>query len=134
MVVYGGVMKKFLINFAGVIFLGLAAGSIIGHVENMNSGPKVVIGDYHKYVENSEYKIKLYGADWCVFCKRLMSYFKRNNIDFTYANVEKDLGYKAEYKELKGTGYPLVIIGDALIKGYHEEAIEAELTKSGYIK
>jgi thioredoxin reductase (NADPH) len=35
-------------------------------------------------------KILLYGADWCLDCRRAKSFLKENSIDFTFIDVDLD--------------------------------------------
>jgi mycoredoxin len=38
----------------------------------------------------AEAKIIVYGTEWCGDCRRVQTYFKQNNIDITWINIDRD--------------------------------------------
>jgi len=125
-------MRKNIINLIGLLVFGLVVGTVMGKIEKNNSPPKVITGDYQKYIENPKYNIKLFGVNKCVFCKRLKDYLEQNEISYIYANVKENTDSKMQFQELGGTAFPLTIIGNSLIQGFNQDIIKTELIKSGY--
>ena len=37
-----------------------------------------------------EYKIKIFGADWCGDCRRAKSFLNEHGVDFSFINIDKD--------------------------------------------
>jgi len=77
-------------------------------------------------------KIKLYGAEWCVFCVKAKDFLEKNNIDFEYINVQDNHeAGKYVLEKTKQTGIPVIEIIDdkkkEFIIGFDEEALRKRL-------
>ncbi len=71
-------------------------------------------------------KVEVFVTDWCGYCRKLESFLKKNNIEFTRYNVEKDIKGKLLYSQIKGAnGVPVTRIGDEIVYGYDPDAILA---------
>ncbi|GGC99098.1 glutaredoxin domain-containing protein [Undibacterium terreum] len=69
----------------------------------------------------------LYGTTWCGYCAATRKFFKENGIRYTELDVEKTTeGYNG-HKKLGGGGVPVVTIGDQVLHGYSEEALNQTL-------
>lgn len=55
--------------------------------------------------------IVMYSTSWCPYCKKARNYFRENDIQYTEYDVEELPSRMREFKELGGTGYPLILIG-----------------------
>lgn len=121
-------------KFIAVVFgLMFAVGQLLSYLyTNYLAQPVVVYGDYQQYGLSQTQQVKVYGVSWCVFCKQLTAELTARNIPFTLVDVEKDTSSKVEYQALAGRGYPLVIVGDALIYGFQRDIVNRELKKLGY--
>jgi glutaredoxin len=121
-------------KFIAVVFgLMFVVGQSLSYIyTNYLAQPVVVYGDYQKYGLNQKQQIKVYGVSWCVFCKQLTAELTARKIPFTLVDVEKDASSKVEYQALAGRGYPLVIVGNALIHGFQQDILNRELKKLGY--
>ncbi len=124
-------MKKNIVSFMVLIIFSLIIGTVIGRIEKADP-PKVLNGDYQKYIKNEHIKIKLFGVDNCIFCKKLRVYLDENNIKYIYANLEEGTDSKSQFEKLGGSSLPLTIIGDSLIRGFNKNTIKEELIKQGY--
>lgn len=63
-------------------------------------------------------KVVIYTADWCVYCKQAIQYFKDNNITFVDYDIKKSRTGKIDYKLLRGTGVPIIIVGNKRMNGF----------------
>jgi glutaredoxin len=63
------------------------------------------------------------GCGWCVKAKKLLNSSGKR---YTEYNVEKPTGTRL-FKKYKGSGVPMIIVGDKVIKGYSESGILAAL-------
>lgn len=70
--------------------------------------------------------VVMYGAQWCGDCRRAKSYLERNDIPFTYVDLEAEPDHMAtvmQYNEGRRS-IPVVVFGD----GTHlTEPTDAEL-------
>lgn len=76
-------------------------------------------------------EIKLYGAEWCIFCVRAKHFLEENKINFEYIDVQNDTK-SAKYilEKTKQTGIPVFEITNGKIEfiiGFDEEAIRKRL-------
>ncbi len=125
-------LKNALIYFA-IILIGAASGyaAMIAY-ERLKSPFRE--GDYTNYLSESNVKVILYRIKTCQFCNQTRDYLKKKNIP--YADLDVDTSEKArqDFKQLKGDGVPLVLIGDRLIEGFNPLAFDDALNKAGLQK
>ena len=67
--------------------------------------------------------IVLLSATWCGYCKRMKSFFEKNNIDFVEYDVEKSQIGERLYRYHGGGGVPLVTVDGELVRGYQPRII-----------
>ena len=67
-------------------------------------------------------KIILISSPNCQYCVKAKALFKRKGLKYTEYGARTSRG-KALYQKYKGTGVPLIIIGDQVIRGYSESKI-----------
>lgn len=84
--------------------------------------------------KNNQHKVRLYALSTCVWCKMTKQYFKDNDIEYEYLNV--DLCEPAEKEQARqqilskgGTlNYPTVIVDDAkVITGFRKDLLKEAL-------
>ena len=65
----------------------------------------------------SEGKIVIYGADWCIDCRRAKRFFQEHNVDFQWVNIDKDKnGEQYVLKLNKGMrSVPTIVFSDGSI-------------------
>lgn len=76
--------------------------------------------------ENADGKVVLYRTEWCGYCKRAAAYMQSNNVPFIERDIERNAGYKAEFKRLGGKGVPLIVLGEKTMSGFSESAFEKQ--------
>ncbi len=58
-------------------------------------------------------ELKLFVMESCPFCKKVMSYLKRNNLSVEILDINKDLKNKEELERIGGkVQVPMLLIGD----------------------
>jgi glutaredoxin len=62
--------------------------------------------------------VVMYSTSWCGYCKKAAQHFHKNNIPFTEYDIEKDKKAAQEYKDLKGRGVPIILIGNQRMNGF----------------
>jgi glutaredoxin len=83
-------------------------------------------------------KVIMLATTWCGFCKRAREFFRKNNVPYTEYDVEKmhrysaaDAGKIQQLRSTISTGVPLILIGDAPIRGFSETLLSQALCLSG---
>tara|TARA_R100000544_G_scaffold17761_1_gene8474 strand:- start:2424 stop:2687 length:264 start_codon:yes stop_codon:yes gene_type:complete len=63
-------------------------------------------------------RVKLYGYEECPYCQELKEHYEKNNIDFTYVDVEKE-DNKAEFEKIMKIGktdsVPIVLVNKTIL-------------------
>ena len=75
-------------------------------------------------------KVEIFVTSWCPYCRKLESFLKENQIDYTRYDVEKDAKGAEEFGRLGGEGVPMARVGEEIIHGYDPEGILAALQTS----
>lgn len=84
--------------------------------------------------KNNQHKVRLYALSTCVWCKMTKQYFKDNDIEYEYLDV--DLCEPVEKEQARqqilskgGTlNYPTVIIDDAkVVTGFRKDLLKEAL-------
>lgn len=91
--------------------------------DNITINYHVPSGNTKKKLEKQYPKIIMYTTEWCPVCKRAKKFFRRNNIPYINKDVEKSIVAKKEYKALRGTGVPLIYIGETRISGFSKARV-----------
>ncbi len=64
--------------------------------------------------------VVMYSASWCGYCRKARNYFKKYKVAFVEYDVETSSKGKADYKKLKATGVPVILIGKKRMNGFDE--------------
>lgn len=63
--------------------------------------------------------VVMYSTSWCGYCKKAANHFRSNKIPFTEYDIETDKQAAQEYKDMKGRGVPIILIGDQRMNGFN---------------
>jgi glutaredoxin len=79
--------------------------------------------------------VVLYVVPDCSSCDLMRAVLQRRKIAFDEKNVESNAEMQTELKKKTGgLSVPAVTVGDKVVKGYSEAALEGELDAAGYEK
>lgn len=76
-------------------------------------------------VKKSRQKVVMYSAVWCSTCKTAKSYFRRKGIPFKEYDIETSAKGRKDYKKLKGTGVPIILVGKQRMDGFSASSFES---------
>ena len=62
--------------------------------------------------------VTIYTTEWCGVCKRAKAFFKQNGVQFREWDVEKTDYGAAKFKQLGGSGVPLITVGSEKMMGF----------------
>jgi glutaredoxin len=74
--------------------------------------------------------VVMYSTAWCVVCRQARAYMISKGIPFTEYDVEKSETGRAAYKKLKGTGVPIIMVGDQRMNGFSASRFEEMIGQS----
>lgn len=69
--------------------------------------------------------VVIYTTEWCGICKKAKRYFQENKIAFQEYDVEKNEKGKKDYKEMNGTGVPIILVGKQRMNGFSQGRFES---------
>jgi len=72
-------------------------------------------------------RVVVYSTTNCPICMKVKSYLVKKGVFYSDLNIEKSPTDHKEFKRLGGESVPLTVIGDKLITGYDEVAIDRAL-------
>lgn len=117
-----------LLGYTGFLVAGLGAGYCAAMAPRWLT-PVYQQGNYAAYYPDPATRVVLYGTAWCNYCKETRTYLKEKGISYIDLDVEKSPAAASQFKQLGGTGYPLVLIGDRKFQGFHPEEFAAALQR-----
>ncbi len=62
--------------------------------------------------------VTIYTTEWCGVCQRAKSFFKQNGVPFREWDVEKSDYAAAKFKQLGGSGVPVITVGSEKMMGF----------------
>jgi glutaredoxin len=62
--------------------------------------------------------VTIYTTEWCGVCKRAKAFFKQNGVLFREWDVEKTDYGSLKFKQLGGSGVPLITVGSEKMMGF----------------
>jgi len=62
--------------------------------------------------------VTLYPTEWCGVCKRAKAFLKQNGVPFREWDVEKTDYGSVKFKQLGGSGVPLITVGAEKMMGF----------------
>lgn len=80
-----------------------------------------------KFVKSTTPRVELYMTQWCPYCRKMEAWLNRNGIKYSRYNVDYDQAARRRYEGMNGGGFPLLKIGDRIIRGYDTRAVERAL-------
>lgn len=62
--------------------------------------------------------VTIYTTEWCGVCKRAKAFFRQNGVQFREWDVEKSDYGAAKFKQLGGSGVPVITVGSEKMMGF----------------
>jgi glutaredoxin len=117
----------YLVILAGGLGVGLALAKLPKLLEKRYQQE-----DYSSYYAGHDTKVIVYGTSTCPFCAKARAYLSQNKIVFVDFNVDKSESANKQFKALKGSAVPVILIGDRLITGFQPDVIDDALRAANY--
>ncbi len=70
-------------------------------------------------------KVIMYSTIWCGVCRKAKNYFNQNGIAFQEYDIETSAKGKHDYKKLKGSGVPIILIGKQRMNGFSAKRFQS---------
>ncbi len=69
-------------------------------------------------------QVVIYTADWCGVCRKAKRYFMSNAIPYREYDVEHSAKGRRDYRRLKGSGVPIILVGEQRMDGFTPEGFD----------
>ena len=79
---------------------------------------------YSKSKFDTGRKVVMYSTSWCAYCKKAKRYFNKHGIRFIEYDIEKNPEARKKFKEMGGTGVPVILVGKKRMNGFSETGFE----------
>lgn len=103
----------------------IAVALIFGLYQNWGSINNFVFGPPN--YANAGNEVVLYATEWCGYCQKTRELFAAKNIPYVEYDIEKSAKRNREYKQLGGSGVPVVNANGTIIYGYAPDSILAAM-------
>ncbi len=82
---------------------------------------------------NNGAAVVLYSTQRCGYCRQAKAFMARNAIPYQEYDVETSPRGRRDYKQLKGRGVPIILVGKQRMNGYSEAHLASLLRDAGYL-
>jgi glutaredoxin len=65
-------------------------------------------------------KVVMYSASWCGVCARARRFFQAEGIPFRELDIEKSQSARRDWKRMRATGVPVILVGGKRMSGFSE--------------
>lgn len=99
-----------------------------------HAGPATVstTGTPGAAAQSARAPVKMLATAWCGYCAKARAYLNSRGIPFQELDVEKSAEGRKQYRELKGRGVPIILVGDQRMNGYDQRRLETMLRVGGH--
>jgi len=73
----------------------------------------------------------MFATEWCSYCKAARNFFVDNEIKYCEYNIDTSDANSDVYRQLGGSGVPLIVVGDDTLHGYNKRELIHALRKEG---
>lgn len=77
-----------------------------------------------KHQSANSKEVVMYSATWCGVCKKAKAYFEAEGIAYKDYDIENSRKGRSDYKKLKGTGVPIIMVDDERLNGFSRGRFE----------
>ncbi len=84
----------------------------------------------HDSATNTSQQVILYATSWCGYCQKAREFMDRKGIAYKEYDIEKSSEGKRQFAALRGSGVPLILVGNEEIRGWNPGALTAALART----
>lgn len=119
---FGGLLKGIIQAKTG---LQAQSGDLLDVIKSVSDVSFGQIAGGAQAPQDAAGKVILYRTSWCGYCKRAAAYMQQKNIPFVERDIETNSAYRAEYRQLGGTGpVPFIVFGRKTMLGFAPESVD----------
>ncbi|MCC6202942.1 MAG: glutaredoxin family protein [Gammaproteobacteria bacterium] len=69
---------------------------------------------------------------WCPYCAEARRWLEQRKVTWCEYNVARDRVGKKRYREARGRGIPVVLVGKETLHGFSADRLDAAIARSGF--
>jgi glutaredoxin len=76
--------------------------------------------------------VKIFTTAWCGYCRKAKALLAARGVPYREIDVETSDSGQREYRELRGRGVPVILVGSQRMDGFDAKGLDAMLAAAGY--
>lgn len=132
--IYKWVDENGRVHFADAPATAESAETVdLSHINTYNAPSKIFIDETLARptdTANKQARVIVYSTSWCGVCVKAKNWLKANNIAFQEYDVETSERGRRDYKQLKGRGVPIILVGQQRMNGFSPSHMRQMLSDS----
>lgn len=68
--------------------------------------------------------VEVFVTSWCPHCKRVESFLKKHNVQYTRYDIEHDAQGQQKHAALGESGVPIITIGNEVVRGFNQPRLK----------
>jgi glutaredoxin len=116
----------------------IAAGVFIVAIGAAFGIERVLAWTHHPARNNPPYGVVVLTTSWCGYCRSLREHLAEIGVPYVDLDVEKTTEGRYAYMAVRGTGVPITVVGNQVIRGVGRDGglpwrtIDTALARSGF--
>ena len=78
--------------------------------------------------------VVMYSATWCGVCSKAKAFLKSRDVPFSEYDVETSRKGREDYQRLRGTGVPIILVGEERMNGFDAATLTGWLEQAGHLR
>lgn len=78
--------------------------------------------------------VVMYSATWCGVCRQAKSFLQSRGVAFSEYDIETTRKGREDYRRLRGTGVPIILVGEQRMNGFHAATLTGWLEQAGHLR
>ena len=78
--------------------------------------------------------VVMYSAAWCGVCRRAKSFLQSRGVAFSEYDIETSRKGREDYRRLRGTGVPIIMVGEQRMNGFDAATLTGWLEQAGHLR
>jgi glutaredoxin len=82
---------------------------------------------------DSSRAVAMYSATWCGVCRKAKAFLQSRDVPFSEYDVETSRKGRVDYQRLRGTGVPIILVGEERMNGFDAATLTGWLEQAGHL-
>lgn len=106
-----------------LLVLTLAVIAAVAIALPFRSEIRAILNPFPDYSQLQEEDVVMYSTSWCKYCKKARSLLEERGVKYTEYDIEKSEVGAAQYRAIRGSGVPVLVIDGQVVRGFDANKI-----------